>query len=137
MLQINLGVEESDAFLKYNFAPPSLRRNIGVLGLLQKRVLGLSHPVFQDLLSYHADVLGSLRPGEHDKQLYGHILNVQFQHALLYRSIFAMVYVYNRLPQEVVDSKTVASFQTCLTCMARKACEDGDPKWANLFSCRM
>jgi len=134
---IDLGVEEADAFLQHNFAPPSLRRNIGVLGLLQKRVLGLSHPVFQDLLPYHVDVFGSLRPGEHDKQLYGHILNVQYQQALHGRSIFSMVYVYNRLPQDVVDSKCVTSFQTCLTCMARKACEDGDPKWANHFSCRM
>ena len=108
-----------------------------MLEMLQKRVLGLSHSVFQDLLPYHADVFGSLRPGEHDKQLYGHILNVQFQHALHNRSIFAMVYVYNRLPQDVVDSKTVTSFQACLTCMTRKACEDGDPKWANLFSCRL
>ena len=133
----DLGVEETEAFIKYNFAPPSLRRNIGVLGLLQKRILGLSHPVFQDLLPYHVDVFGSLRPGEHDKQLYGHILNIQYQQALYGRSIFPMVYVYNRLPQDVVDQKSVASFQICLICMARKACEDGNPKWASYFSCRV
>ena len=67
----------SDAFLEYNFAPPTPRRNIGVLGLIHKRVLGNAHPVFQQLLPFFNDVFGYSRPG-HDKQLYGHILGVQF-----------------------------------------------------------
>ena len=86
------------------------RRNIGALGLLHKRVLGLSHPIFQNLLPFHADVFGSLRQGEHTRQLYGHVLIVQAQHSLHARSIFGMVYVYNRLPQELVDCATIASF---------------------------
>ena len=59
-----IGVDENTAFIEHNFAPPSLRRNIGILGLLQKRVLGISHPIFQKLLPFHADVFGSLRPGK-------------------------------------------------------------------------
>ena len=35
-----LDVTPATAFLEFNFAPPSLRRNIGILGLLHKRVLG-------------------------------------------------------------------------------------------------
>ena len=102
-----LGIEAEEAFLKFNFAPPVLRRNIGVLGLLQKRVLGLAHPIFHELLPYHVHVFGSPRAGEHTRQLYGHILKVKFQQALHNRSIFAMVYVYNRLPQEVMDTVNV------------------------------
>ena len=132
----NLGVDERYAFLEQNFAPPSLRRNIGVLGLLHKRVLGMSHPIFQRLLPFHADVFGSLRQGEHTRQLYGHVLQVQAQHSLHARSIFGMVYVYNRLPQELVDCATVSSFQSGLTHMARKMCQDGDPTWLKAFSCR-
>ena len=132
----NLGVDERYAFLEHNFAPPSLRRNIGVLGLLHKRVLGISHPIFQRLLPFHADVFGSLRQGEHTRQLYGHVLQVQAQHSLHARSIFGMVYVYNRLPQELVDCATISSFQSGLTHMARKLCQDGDPAWLKIFSCR-
>jgi hypothetical protein len=62
-------------------------------------------------------------------------LEVKFQQALHSRSIFGMVYVYNRLPQDVVDSKNVSIFQICLTRMARKACEEGIPKWMTYFSC--
>ena len=88
-----IGVDENTAFIEHNFAPPSLRRNIGILGLLQKRVLGISHPIFQKLLPFHADVFGSLRPGEHNRQLYGHILDVRLQHSLHSRSVFGIVYV--------------------------------------------
>ena len=35
-----LEITEECAFIDHNFAPPTLRRNIGILGLLQKRVLG-------------------------------------------------------------------------------------------------
>ena len=42
-----LDMNPAFAFLTYNFAPPSLRRNIGILGLLHKRILGKCHPSFE------------------------------------------------------------------------------------------
>ena len=133
-----LNVEEDTAFLEYNFAPPVLRRDIGILGLLHKRVLGKAHPVFQELLPFHNDVFGSLREGvgEHTKQLYGRELEVHKQFALYDRSIFVMVYKYNKLPQEVVDTKDVSTFQKMLTNMARRCCENGDENWQLLFHSR-
>ena len=62
-----LDLDEATAFMEFNFAPPSLRRDIGILGLLQKRVLGKAHPVFQKLFPFYADVFGNLRPGDHDR----------------------------------------------------------------------
>jgi hypothetical protein len=35
-----LALTDTDAFIKYNFAPPSLRRAIGMLGFIHKRTLG-------------------------------------------------------------------------------------------------
>ena len=131
-----LGMSEAIAFCEHNFAPPSLRRDIGVLGLLQKRVLGKAHPIFQKLLPFFFDVFGFLRPEEHNKQLYGHFLEVHFQQALHFRSIFGMASVYNDIPQDVVDSTTVSAFQKSLTLTLRKACQAGNPKWMHLFSCR-
>jgi len=72
-----IGMSPEIVFVEHNFAPRRLRRNIDMLGFLHKRVLELSHPNIQKFLSFHADVFGSLRAGEHDKQLYGHILEVQ------------------------------------------------------------
>ena len=120
----------------YNFAPPKLRRNIGILGLLHKRVIGEAHPIFSRLLPFHAEVFGSLRPGEHNKQVYGHLFEVNYQLQLHLRSIFAMVYVYNRLPQYVVDCPIVTMFQKFLSRIARQKCAIGDPGWKDQFSCR-
>ena len=50
----HLQVSEQDAFLDFNFAPTILRRNIAVLGLLHKRVLGLCHRSFEDLLMWYS-----------------------------------------------------------------------------------
>ena len=47
-----------------------------------------------------------------------------------------MTYVYNNLPQYMVDCETVSLFQKELTKVARKACEEGDPDWTDHFSCR-
>ena len=132
----DIGVDHSSAFLNYNFAPPTLRRNIGILGLFQKRVLGLSHPMFQTLLPFCSDVPGSFNQDCHDKQLYSHLSESNFQMVLFCRSIFGMTFVYNRLSQAIVDSKTVSLFQHALTKIARDMCESGDPEWVDLFSCR-
>ena len=125
------------AFIEHNFAPPRLRRNIGILGFLHKRVLGLSHSAIQRLLPFHADVFGSLRPGEHNKQLYDHILDVQQQHSLHRCSMFGMSRICNRPPQHVVDLTTIPLFQKHLTLETRKVCEDGNPSWLDSFTCRL
>ena len=132
----DIGIHPNEAFLNFNFGPPNLRRNIGILGLLHKRVLGLSHPMFQSLLPFASDVPGAHDQNGHSRQLYSHLPEVHFQLVLFCRSIFAMTYVYNKLPQEVIDCKTVSSFQSSVTKITRKACENGDPDWANFFSCR-
>ena len=44
-----LDMNEEAAFLDFNFAPPSLRRDIGILGMLHKRILELGHPIFDRL----------------------------------------------------------------------------------------
>ena len=132
----DIGVDPENAFLNHNFAPPNLRRNIGVLGMFHKRVLGLSHPMMQTLLPFCSDVPGSSCHGDHNKQLYGHLPEVNFQLVLFCRSIFGMTYVYNKLPQAIVDCKTVSLFQRALTQIVRKACEEGNPEWSELFSSR-
>ena len=113
-----------------------LRRNIGILGVLHKRVIGKAHPIFQQLLPFHRDLFQAGRANEHDKQLYGHMWEVRFQRGLHDRSIFAMVHSYNNLPQNVVDCPSVSTFQSMLTKMVRARCEAGDSHWKFAFDCR-
>ena len=131
-----IGETERSAFLDFNFAPPLLRRNIGILGVLHKRVIGKSHPIFQQLLPFQRDLFQEGRPGDHNKQLYGHMWEVKNQRGLHDRSIFAMVHTYNNLPQKVVDCASVSEFQTALTKIVRANCEVGLPDWQYTFDCR-
>jgi len=125
-----IGLTESEAFLHYNFAPPVLRRNIGILGLLHKRVLGKCHPMYEELLPRLPQ---RPFPERHDKQLSGRVLEVNSQIGLYRRSIFAMTSVYNCLPHYVVDYKCVSSFQKALTDIARTRCANLAPRWQYTF----
>ena len=124
-----LGETESTAFLKYNFAPPSLRRNIAILGMIHKKVLGECHPSFDTLLP----AMQSTEAGRHSKQIYAHWDNVEQHRALFNRSIFGMVDIYNNLSQPLVDCRTVSDFQSKLTKVAKVRCEASDPGWISSF----
>ena len=69
-----LGVTAEHAFLTYNLAPPTLRRNIGILGMIHKRVLGQCHPSLNHVLPWFSDRFGEPDRHRHTKQLYGHAL---------------------------------------------------------------
>ena len=89
-----LEISESTAFLEFNFAPSVLRRNIGILGLLHKRVLGLCHCSFEQLLPWLSQHPDADRGFGHNKQLYGHWLEATQHRALYSRSVFAMIDIY-------------------------------------------
>ena len=131
-----LDITEQQAFLEFNFAPTCLRRDIAILGLLQKRVMGECHPAFDRLLPYWSERFGASRGVGHNKPLYGHWVEATHHPSLFRRSIFAMIDIYNNLPQYVVDSLTVTAFQKLLTERARERNRANDPTWLSLFSAR-
>ena len=131
-----LKITEEDAYMEFNLAPLKLRRNIGILGLMHKSVLGESHPIFAKLLPFSAAPGQWIRPDGHNKQLYDHFHEVRFQLGMQFRSIFGMVYVYNGLPQSIVDARSVAAFQKELSIRSRNSCATGIVNWKNMYSCR-
>lgn len=133
----DIGTDESEAFLHFNFAPPTLRRNIGMLGMLHKRVLGKCHPDFKAMFPWFTDKFNHSPNEKHNKQLYGHFMEIQRQVSLYKRSIFAMVEEYNRLPQYVVDSESISAFQSKLTEIAHTRCQHGLPQWRYTFDIRL
>ena len=116
------------AFSDYNFASPTLRRDIGILGFIHKRVLGLCHPGIEKLLPF----LGSTGPW-HGKQLDSHTGVCIYRHNLFFKSLFGHVCVYNRLQPYLVEFKTVKEFQRELTAIARSRCLGGVDQWALSF----
>lgn len=123
-----LRITEEMAFLDYNFGPLCLRRDIGLLGFLHKRVLDQCHAAIKQLFPFEED------PSHlHFKQLQSHMSRVTGRHDMYFRSIFGMVHVYNRLPQYVVDSTSVTEFQSKLTKLARQRCLNWDENWHRAF----
>ena len=119
---------EPMAFLDFNLAPPGMRRDIGILGFLHKRVLGQCHVAIRQLLPFIAP-----QAAWHDKQLESHIESCIARPQLFCRSLFGMVAVYNRLPEEVVESTSVKQFQQKLTSIAKAKCDNGCPSWQRIW----
>ena len=120
---------DTEAFVVHNFAPPSLRRCIGLLGLLHKRVLGKCHPGLAHVLPFAE----GLQADYHSKALYPYSDMQHYQARLYRRSLFAYVLIYNRLLQALVDLPSVKCFQSKLTHLAKHRAQIDQEGWRNPF----
>ena len=124
-------------FTQYNLAPPTLRRDIAMLGLLHKVTLRLAHKDFATLFppsSYRHQHGTRLAQRRHDKQLYELCDGTQTEQ--LNRSIFGLTRVYNLLPQDIINTTTIHSFQTLLTRTARNFAHENPHDFDTFFSPR-
>ena len=119
-----LQLTEEVAFIDYNFPPPALRRDIGMLDFLHKRVLGQCHGAIKKFFP-----LLPAAPPWHDKQLEGHLFECIAIPSLYFRSLLGVVHIYNRLPLEAVDLDSVSKFQSFLNQMAKQRCARNISTW--------
>ena len=133
-----LGLSPESAFLDNNLAPLSLRRDIAMLGLVFKCVRGLAHPLLCRLFPRdgrashrHATRTAEVR---HSEQIVDRSEN--FRLNVSRRSLLGLARVFNLLPAEVVQHKSVSAFQSGLTSLARRLCRQGYPEWSMRFSPR-
>ena len=130
-----LDVPQDVAFLEFNLAPLASRRDIAMLGMLHKIVLGIAPKSLAAL--FPADGAGRFprclraQGCRHSRQLLDPIEGAS--HRLIERSAFGLVYAYNLLPETVVQSKTVSEFQSSLQRALAKLCKAGHRNWAKLF----
>ena len=123
-----------DAIINFNLAPLSVRRDIAMLSVLHRIVLGIAPPSIMKLIPFRTTSLFrhgfKTNKSLHDKQLQdctGHSSPV-----MLKRSLFGLVYVYNRLDQDVINNKSVKFPQSRLYCIVKEACTK-NPKWECLL----
>jgi len=125
-----LGLTDTEAFVTHNFAPPGLRRNIGILGFLHKRILHICHPALYQALPMLQEGI----PRWHDKALHSFLDQVRGHHTMYFRSLYGYIHIYNRLSQGMVDIASVSEFQAKLTHMAKHRAANGDPTWRQAFA---
>ena len=129
-----MGTTEAEAFIDFNLAPLGLTRDIGMLGLLYKCAHKTAHPALMELFPRcegssrrHCQRHHSL----HDFQLLDRCDGPRT--AMMDRSVFALVRVFNKLPVGIVEAPSVPSFQSRLTSLSRDQCMDGGNTWGNYF----
>ena len=132
-----VGISQEQALHAFNLAPLESRRDMAMLGVIHRTVLGLGPAHLQAF--FRRDWDRSSRETRfavrrHDKQLVDP-RGPRFSEQLR-RSALGLVAVYNLLPQSVVDAPSVSLFQGQLQSMLRDyALRRAD--WCGLFSPRM
>ncbi|CAE8627965.1 unnamed protein product [Polarella glacialis] len=106
-----------------------------MLGFIHKVVLGKAPKQF---LAFFPLSSGSRFPRDlrvpearHNCQLHDPMDGTQTN--MMKRSVFRLIYPYNMLPQRVVDSTTVSSFQQKLQQAVKAAARDGRSNWQYVF----
>ena len=133
-----VGLTTEDAFLYFNLAPLQTRRDIAGLGIVHRTVLGQGPSHFKRWFFPSRKVLHChrtrLQEGRHNRQLHDY-LNGE-HNELVRRSLLSLPQVYNGLRQEVVNAKSVATFQKKLTNLVRNKLRSGDDKWEHCLNLR-
>ena len=114
---------DTEAFVEYNFAPPSIRRRIAMLGFLHKCVLRAGHPSLSVLFP------GAPFTSYHSCEIESCVSEVSTQWRLFFKSLHGYVLMYNRLPQYIVDCTTVHDFQNKLTRHVKQRARNNDASW--------
>ena len=126
-----IGLCQRDALVNFNLAPLAARRDMAMLGVIHCTVLGKGPGHFCEFfrLSRQQHFPRSLRMPHlrHNRQLWDPI-NAGSSN-FIRRSALSLIYVYNILPQAVVDRPSASSFQKNLQKGLRRACEDRLATW--------
>ena len=132
-----LGVSEEETLETHKLAPLQTRRDIAMLGLLQRIAWREAPQQLLELFPFAppraADGMPTrLRVRRHVWQLQEPV----FRTDVLQRSLFGLTVVYNLLPPEVVAQKSVSKFQSSLQMAVRKAALMNVNGWQVLLSLR-
>jgi hypothetical protein len=118
------GLSEADALMKFNLAPLAARRDIALLGLIHRTLLGKGPVHFRK--HFIKDASGRLRDRRED-----------IGGPLIARSALGLTAVYNLLPGTLKAAKNVKEFQGRLQQQMKQRLQDGCEDWAKTYCPRV
>ncbi len=142
------GMSRAEALFACNLAPLSTRRDIAMLGVVHRAVLGRGPPQFQDFFAVTGHAPTGNRHRLQIKEYVGgsdeswtELAWASAPHAptpdYVSRSALGLCTVYNLLPADIVEgSSNVKVFQHKLQQLVKDACRGGCPHWEMIFSPR-
>ena len=120
----DVGVDERAALLIFNLAPLEARRDMAMLGLIHRTMLGKGPRHFREYFER-----------EGDGQVVDH--REAQRDTLLRRSAFGLAFVYNLLPKAIKRETSVKGFQKSLQEIMKARAMDGCDDWSKTFSPRL
>ena len=132
-----IGITAEQALLEFNLAPLSTRRDMAMLGMIHRSVIGKGPSQLQAFFKPVELPRRSTRASArmHSRQL-KEFRTGQFS-ALIARSALGLVSVYNLLPQAIVDASSVKEFQCCLQSVVKNKASSDAERWEFFFSPRI
>ena len=121
----DIGVDYITALVTFHLAPLSTRRDIAMLGLIHRTILGKGPEQFRDFFECDPLTRQVIDPRRASKC------------PLITRSALGLVAVYNMLPRSIVCKKSVSSFQSGLQDIVVSLATAGHPLWTQVFSPRL
>ena len=128
-----LDISEGVAFMNFNLAPLTVRRDVSMLGCIHRAALCQGPPSLWRF--FRRDFVSNITSRNwrrHRFQLVEWPTGRNLE--LMRRSALGMIRVYNILPQEVVEKHDLKLFQRVLTDLVRDRVVGGDGSWRFLFS---
>ena len=122
------GINEVEALMEFNLAPLCTRRDIAMLGLIHRTVLGKGPQHFQGLFSQVS--LHAGRPVVKD-------MRTTLKHPLVRRSALGLAAIYNLLPASFVRAPSVSTFQSRLQEYVKARACAGCSDWRDSLSQRI
>ncbi len=116
-------VSKLDALLHFNLAPLRLRRDIAMLGLIHRSVLGIGPPHIRKFFKRSNSGASAGRHRWQLKELEADSTDYELPGSspanYLGRSALGLVSIYIRLPNRIVEQTIVKGFQSALQSWAR------------------
>ena len=123
-----------DALIHFNLAPLTTRRDMSILGVIHRTVLGLGPPCFKDCFTLDASPPPPRAPRRHRRYLLDPCPPRAPDYLL--RSALGGVRIYNLLPESIVNAADVHDFQRILSELVRFA-SPRYSSWPELLSWRV
>ena len=141
----HLGISEEEALMKFNLTPLCTRRDMAMLGLIHRTVIGKGCPHFKRFFREEENA-SRIRGGglRHGRQLVeyrdGDASDFMCPNSrpaeYIARSALGLTSIYNMLPPDVVARSSVKEFQRGLQDMVKEAMTAGVGRWQWLLSPR-
>ncbi len=119
------GISKEDALVHFHLAPLSVRRDIAMLGVIHRAVLGKGPAHFQKHFVLASQTMRKVVDPR-----------ASFKHPIIKRSVLGLVAVYNMLPASSVALNSVKEFQRALQHIVTERVKMGRGDWEDTFNPR-